>query len=105
MTSQKERDFVRHPLRASAWKYMGYDRGDTLVGEVGGISEAAERALTDRGYEYAYQLLGKFLMLRMDEELFTLWLRDLLKEEGVGLPDRYLESAYNSLKGWLDIHD
>jgi hypothetical protein len=44
--------------------------------EVDGIGEKASSILKDRGYTYAYQILGQFLLLNCDKKDFDWWIQD-----------------------------
>lgn len=92
-TSQKEQDFIREPLKDAKGIYKSVDT-------IGGITDKAGEALKKRGFEKAFHLVGQYLVLNMDEELFIQWLKDLLEEENVKVQDRYLDSAYRSIYEW-----
>lgn len=95
MPSQKERDFIRSPL------FNGRDL-PMVIGDVGGINGEAVLILNNNGFIYAHQLLGQFLLLNRDYDAFTDWLVNLFRNNGYKHQDRYITSAYNSLKGWTD---
>ncbi|TPP61507.1 Barrier-to-autointegration factor B [Fasciola gigantica] len=63
-TSQKHRDFVTEPI------------GEKLVTDLPGIGEKLGERLEAKGFEKAYTVLGQFLLLRRDEELFKEWLKE-----------------------------
>ncbi|XP_036295928.1 barrier-to-autointegration factor-like [Pipistrellus kuhlii] len=53
-TSQKHQDFVAEPM------------GESLAG----IGEVLGKKLEERGFDKAYVVLGQFLVLKKDEDLF-----------------------------------
>ena len=61
-TSQKHRNFVGEPM------------GEKLVTELAGIGEVLGKRLTDKGFDKAYVVLGQYLVLKKNEELFKDWL-------------------------------
>lgn len=57
-TSQKHRNFISEPM------------GEKSVKELAGIGEALGNRLADKGFDKAYVVLGQFLLLKKNEELF-----------------------------------
>ncbi|XP_063958806.1 barrier-to-autointegration factor A-like [Lytechinus pictus] len=84
-TSQKHRDFVAEPM------------GEKSVQEMAGIGPAIGGRLSEKGFDKAYVILGQFLVLKKDEELFIDWLKD----EG-GANKKQAGDCYNCLKDWCD---
>ncbi|KAL3873387.1 hypothetical protein ACJMK2_036515 [Sinanodonta woodiana] len=84
-TSQKHRNFVAEPM------------GDKPVTELAGIGEKYGEQLIRKGFDKAYVVLGQFLVLKKDEELFKEW----LKEE-CGANSKYQNDCFQCLKEWCD---
>ncbi|XP_026165158.1 barrier-to-autointegration factor B-like [Mastacembelus armatus] len=84
-TSQKHRDFVAEPM------------GDKSVTALSGIGETLGRKLEDQGFDKAYTVLGQFLLLRKDTELFVEWLKD-----ATGANTRQATSCAQCMKEWCD---
>ncbi|CAK8680470.1 barrier-to-autointegration factor-like [Clavelina lepadiformis] len=84
-TSQKHKEFVGEPM------------GEKGVREIAGIGEVLGKRLTDKGYDKAYVVLGQFLILKKNEELFLDW----MKEE-VGANKKQGGDAYSCLKQWCE---
>ena len=96
-TNQKTRDFIREPLKDARGVYKNVDT-------VGGIGDKAADALHRRGFVKAFHLVGQYLVLNMNEELFKQWLKDLLDEEGTRIQDRYIDDAYISISEWCEVN-
>jgi hypothetical protein len=86
-TSQKHQDFVAEPM------------GEKEVTAIAGVGAVAAKKLSAKGYDKAYVLLGQFLLLKKDEEIFKDWLK-----ETSGLNARYTDSTYNCLKEWCNSY-
>ena len=95
--SQKEIDFIREPLYDAVHIYKSADT-------IGGIGDNAAIVLKKRGFEKAFHLIGQYLVLDMDEQLFKKWLTDLLEEENIKVQDKYLDSVYRSISEWCGAH-
>jgi len=63
-TSQKYRNFQGEPI------------GEKEVTCVAGIGDVLGGRLVEKGYDKAYVLLGQFLVLKKDKELFSDWLHE-----------------------------
>lgn len=66
-TSQKHAAFVAEPV------------GEKLVTECAGIGKVLGQRLKDLGYEYAYNLVGQFLLFNKDMETLEEWLKEEIK--------------------------
>lgn len=84
-TSQKHKEFVAEPM------------GEKPVMALAGIGEVFGKRLEERGFDKAYVVLGQFLVLRKDEELFRDWLKGAcganVKQQG---------DCYGCLREWCD---
>ena len=63
-TSQKHRNFVAEPM------------GTKTVNELPGIGAVLGGRLKELGYEYAYHVLGQFLLLNRNQEQLDVWLKE-----------------------------
>lgn len=84
-TSQKHRNFVSEPM------------GEKLVTELAGIGPVLGERLTEKGFDKAYIVLGQFLLLKKDQEMFMEWIKDTCaanKKQG--------SDCHNCLKEWCD---
>ena len=84
-TSQKHKNFVSEPM------------GEKEVTELAGIGPVLGKRLKDKGFEKAYVVLGQFLLLNKDEELFTTWIKD-----ECGANAKQGGDCYNCLKDWCN---
>lgn len=84
-TSQKHRNFVSEPM------------GDKPVTELAGVGEVLGNRLTEKGFDKAYVVLGQFLLLKKDEELFTEWMKDTCKANA-----KQGRDCFTCLKEWSD---
>ncbi|XP_070833982.1 barrier-to-autointegration factor-like protein [Chaetodon trifascialis] len=84
-TTQKHRNFVGEPM------------GDKAVTTLSGIGEILGKKLQQQGFDKAYVVLGQFLLLRKDTELFAEWLKDTC-----GADSRQAESCTQCLKEWCE---
>ncbi|XP_019941463.1 barrier-to-autointegration factor [Paralichthys olivaceus] len=84
-TSQKHKDFVAEPM------------GEKPVMALAGIGEALGSRLEKKGFDKAYVVLGQFLVLKKDEELFRDWLKDTCQANS-----KQQNDCYGCLKEWCD---
>ena len=82
-TSQKHREFVSEPM------------GDKPVTALAGIGETMGGRLRDKGFDQAYVVLGQFLVLKKNEELFKDWLN-----QTSGANSKQQGDCYQCLKEW-----
>ena len=64
-TSQKHRNFVAEPMN------------DKSVTDLAGIGEVLGKRLTAKGFDKAYVVLGQFLVLKKNRDLFIDWLKGM----------------------------
>ncbi|XP_077181934.1 barrier-to-autointegration factor-like [Paroedura picta] len=84
-TTQKHRDFVVEPL------------GTKPVGTLAGIGYGLGKKLEDKGIDKAYVVLGQFLVLKKDEDLFHKWLKDTC-----GANAKQSRDCYGCLRDWCN---
>ncbi|XP_062375351.1 barrier-to-autointegration factor-like [Sardina pilchardus] len=84
-TSQKHKDFVSEPM------------GDKPVNALSGVGEVLGKKLEDQGFDKAYAVLGQFLLLRKEGELFTEWFKDTC-----GANSKQAGACSQCLKEWCD---
>ncbi|XP_068187197.1 barrier-to-autointegration factor [Antennarius striatus] len=84
-TSQKHKDFVAEPM------------GEKPVFALAGIGEVLGKRLEEKGFDKAYVVLGQFLVLKKDEELFRDWLKETCSANTKQQVD-----CYGCLKEWCD---
>jgi hypothetical protein len=83
----KERGFVRQPL------------GEKGVAELPGVGPVAGEKLSEQGFDKAYVVLGQFLMLKKEKDLFMDWMKEV-----AGSNKRNAESTYDGLTDWCCQH-
>ncbi|XP_073714565.1 barrier-to-autointegration factor B-like [Misgurnus anguillicaudatus] len=84
-TTQKHRSFCSEPMRNKS------------VETLPGIGPVMAEQLEKIGIRRANEVLGRFLVLRMDELKFKSWLRDSCEANAKQQSD-----CYNGLKEWTD---
>ncbi|VEL15538.1 unnamed protein product [Protopolystoma xenopodis] len=82
-TSQKHRDFLSEPI------------GEKSVFELPGIGAKLGERLESKGFKYAYVVLGQFLLINRDEELFKEWLKDIC-----GANSKQSNDCFTALQQW-----
>jgi len=71
--------------------------GEKEVGDLGGIGPVLGDRLIKEGFDKASVVLGQFLVLKKDEELFTEWLK-----ETISANKKQAGDCYQCLKDWCD---
>ena len=84
-TSQKHRNFLSEPMQ------------NKEVTELAGVGEVLGKRLSDKGFDKAYVVLGQFLLLKKEKELFVEWFKDVSKGNSKQAKDCYL-----CLQEWTD---
>ncbi|TNN31893.1 Barrier-to-autointegration factor B [Liparis tanakae] len=84
-TTQKHRDFVGEPM------------GDKSVTALSGIGATLGEKLRQQGFDKAYVVLGQFLLLKKDPEMFSEWLKDASGANG-----RQAAVCTQCLREWSD---
>ncbi|KAG6462836.1 barrier-to-autointegration factor [Manduca sexta] len=84
-TSQKHRNFVAEPM------------GEKPVTELAGIGPVLGKRLETAGFDKAYIVLGQYLVLKKDRELFQEWMKDVCSASSKQSGD-----CYQCLKDWCD---
>ncbi|KAM9465712.1 barrier-to-autointegration factor-like protein [Clarias gariepinus] len=83
--SQKHRDFVAEPM------------GDKPVTALSGIGDVLGKKLAEQGFDKAFVVLGKFLLLKKDRELFHEWLKDTC-----GANSKQADTCSQCLSKWCE---
>ena len=84
-TSQKHRNFVCEPM------------GEKNVNELAGIGATFSERLSEKGFDKAYVVLGQFLLLKKNQELFKDWLK-----ETCGANAKQSQDCYSCLSEWCN---
>lgn len=87
MTSPKFKKFVSELMR------------DKDIEEVCGIDETSALRLRDGGWTKAYVILGQFLLLNKDKELFINWLYSVSDVDIL-----HGRIVYECIKEWCNLH-
>lgn len=84
-TSQKHRNFVAEPM------------GDKSVTDLAGVGDVLGKRLENQGFDKAYVVLGQFLVLKKNKELFQDWMKDTC-----GANAKQSSDCYQCLVDWCD---
>jgi len=82
-TSQKHNNFICEPM------------GEKPVTDLAGIGEVLGKRLEAIGYDKAYTVLGQFLILKKDKDLFEMWMKD-----NVQANSKQARDCYECLNSW-----
>ncbi|KAF4518833.1 hypothetical protein B566_EDAN008162 [Ephemera danica] len=84
-TSQKHKNFVAEPM------------GEKPVTELAGIGEVLGKRLEAKGFDKAYVVLGQYLVLKKNQDLFVDWLKDICSAN-----TKQANDCYSCLNDWCD---
>lgn len=84
-TSQKHRNFVAEPM------------GEKPVTDLAGVGETLGKRLTEAGFDTAYTVLGQYLILKKDSDLFKDWMKDTCNANSKQAID-----CYQCLNDWCE---
>ncbi|CAK9798342.1 Barrier-to-autointegration factor B [Anthophora quadrimaculata] len=84
-TSQKHKNFVAEPM------------GDKPVTDLAGVGEVLGRRLEAAGFDKAYVVLGQFLVLKKNKELFQEWMKDACSANA-----KQSNDCYGCLSDWCE---
>ena len=85
MTSQKHKNFVSEPM------------GNKPVTELAGVGDILGNRLAKQGFDYASVVLGQYLLLKEDEELFCEWMRETCNANA-----KQQRDCYRCLREWCE---
>lgn len=69
--------------------------GEKKVTKIAGIGRVYGERLKEKGIDKAYVMLGFFLYLKKDKEMFVEWI-----QEACGACTKYSKECYNCLNEW-----
>ncbi|KDR21103.1 barrier-to-autointegration factor [Zootermopsis nevadensis] len=84
-TTQKHRNFVAEPM------------GNKPVTDLAGVGEVLGCRLENQGFDKASVVLGQFLVLKKNKELFQDWMKDVC-----GASSKQSSDCYQCLSDWCD---
>ena len=93
-TTKKFEEFVRQPLTDDKKKFRP-------VTVIPGIGPATAAKLDSRGFKDTSHVLGQFLVLGRDKELFIDFLTDIV---GTTLKDTQKQECVSALSAWVLHH-
>jgi len=71
--------------------------GEKEVTDLAGIGDVLGKRLAGKGFDRAYVVLGQFLLLKKNKDLFVEWLKDL-----AGANTKQSADCYQCLSDWCD---
>jgi len=71
--------------------------GEKPVTDLSGIGEVLGKKLEEQGFDKAYVVLGQYLLLKKNDELFCAWLK-----ETCGANKKQQADCAKCLKEWCD---
>uniref|UniRef100_A0A8C2S8D2 Barrier-to-autointegration factor n=1 Tax=Capra hircus TaxID=9925 RepID=A0A8C2S8D2_CAPHI len=77
--------------------FVAESRGQVPVGHLSSLGEVLGKKLEERGFDKAYVVLGQFLVLKKDEDLFREWLKDTC-----GANAKQSRDCFGCLREWCD---
>ncbi|XP_065159792.1 barrier-to-autointegration factor [Atheta coriaria] len=84
-TSQKHRNFVAEPM------------GDKVVTDLAGVGDVLGKRLVEKGFDKAHVVLGQYLVLKKNKELFQEWMKDTCQANAKQSGD-----CYQCLNDWCE---
>jgi hypothetical protein len=100
--TQTHVDFVKEPI------------GQKVVTKLAGVGPVLGERLAKAGFDKARVVLGKFLILKEDEEKFKRWFKETTKandmettganDKTTGANEAHAAACYNCLKEWCKAH-
>ena len=84
-TSIKHRNFIAEPM------------GNKPVTDLAGVGDVLGRRLEAQGFDKAYVVLGQFLVLKKNKELFQDWMKDACQANSKQSSD-----CFQCLTEWCD---
>lgn len=70
---------------------------NVLFTELAGIGETLGKRLTEKGFDKAYTVLGQYLILKKDADLFKEWMKDTINANSKQAAD-----CYQCLNDWCE---
>ena len=82
---------------SKALRLCGRAHWEKPVGSLARIGEVLGKKLEERGFDKAYVVLGQFLVLDKDEDIFWEWLKDTC-----GTNAKQSQDCFRYLRGWYN---
>jgi len=73
--------------------------GEKEVSELAGIGPVLSKRFIEKGFDMAYVVLGQYLLLKKDEEMFMDWVKDTVQANA-----KQARDCSNCLKDWCDAN-